>query len=177
MAKVRGLFKDQQSRIAAIYASEQRGDTTSDAAAKQSQATSDEYEKKYTDIRKEISHLTFYVNVLSLYSASTNSCVSNIEAEAYVDQNVNLEATGKTISAEIKLWSSGGIIGSNRERHRELLSQEIEDLAKQFVTAWNLDNKDHNAPEGWEPGPAPAAHGALTFDEFMPRRGKVRTTT
>ena len=98
---------------------------------------------------------------------------------------MNLEATGKTISAEIKLWSSGGIIGSTRERHRQLISQEIEDLAKQFVTAWNLDNKaglyddlipkqpdnsewpgiplnprnggyrDKAAPEGWEAGPAP----------------------
>jgi KTSC domain len=44
-----------------------------------------------------------------------------------------------------------------------------EDLAKQFVTAWNLDNKDYNAPEGWEPGPAPVAHGA---DEFMPKARK-----
>ena len=172
MAKIGGLFKDQQSRTAAIYASEQRGDTTPEDAAKQSQAASDEYEKKYTDIRNEISPLTFYVNVLSLYSDGTNSCVSNIDAEAYVTQDVKLETTGKTISAEIKLWRSGGIIGSNRERHRQLLSQEIEDLAKQFVTAWNLDNKDHNAPEGWEPGPAPAAHGALTFDDLIPKKGK-----
>ena len=112
--------------------------------------------KSLTDIEKA---LTFYVNVLSLYSASTNSCVSSIAAEATVyQQNVNLEATGTTVSAEIKLWSSGGIIGSNRERHRQLLSQEIEDLAKRFVTAWNLDNKDHS--------------DALTFDEFTPKAGK-----
>ena len=77
MAKIRGLFKDQQSRIAAIYASGQRGDTTPEDAAKQSQAASDEYEKKYTDIRNEISPLTFYVNVLSL-------CIPREQSRAYL---------------------------------------------------------------------------------------------
>ena len=153
--KFRSIGKDLVSRFKAISASEQRGETTPEDAAKQSQAASDEFEKESTGITTA---LTFYVNVLSLYSGPTNSCVSTIKAEATVYQNVNLEATGKTIFAEIKLWSSGGIIGSTRERHRQLLSQEIEDLAKQFVTAWNLDNKDHS--------------GALTFDEFMPKAGK-----
>jgi hypothetical protein len=145
--KLRSITEDMVSRFKAISASQQRGETTLEDAAKQSQAVSDEYEKESKRIANA---LTFYVNVLSLYSASTNSCVSNIEAEACVAQNVNLEATGKTISAEIKLWSLGGIIGSNRERHREMLSQEIEDLAKQFVATWNLDNRDHS--------------GALTVD-------------
>ena len=155
MARLRGLFKDQQSRIAAIYASEQRGDTTPEDAAKQMQAINDEYEKEFADIDRELTQLVFYVNVLSLYSDATNLCVSSIDAEAKVYQNVNLEATGKSVLAEIKLWSAGRIIGSNRERHRQLLSQGIEELAKQFVTAWNLDN------QGGE-----TKSKALTFDEF-----------
>jgi len=157
-AKLRSISDDVASRFKAIFASEQRGETTPEDAAKQSQAASDEYEKESRDIENA---LTFYVKVLSLYSASTNSCVSTIDAEAEVYQKVSLGANGKTISAEIKLWSSGGIIGSNRERHRQLLSQETEDLAKQFVTVWNLDNKDHN--------------GATTFDEFIPNAGKTGT--
>ena len=171
-AKLSSIIKDMRSRFTAIFASEQRGETTPEDAAKQSQAASDEYDKESKEI---LNHLTFYVNILSLYSASTNSCVSDIDAEAYVTQHVNLEATGKTVSAEIKLWSSGGIIGSTRERHRQLLSQEIEDLAKQFVTAWNLDNKAASNSE-WPGTPLnKAAPLASEFADLIPKAGKAGT--
>jgi hypothetical protein len=162
-AKLRGIIKDEQSRFAAIIASEQRGDTTPENAAKQMQAASDEYDKKFADIQPA---LIFYVNVLSLYSNATNLCVSNIDAEAYLTQKLNLEPAKTSIFAQVRLWNAGTIIGSDRKQHRQLLSQRIEELAKQFVTAWNLDNKrgeyddipkQVDVPEGYVAGPAPLA--------------------
>jgi hypothetical protein len=76
---------------------------------------------------------------------------------------VKLETTRKTISVEIRLWQSGELIGSNRERHRQLLSQKIEDLAKQFVTAWNLDNKS-------EYDDIPKQKKSGLFDDLIPKK-------
>jgi hypothetical protein len=104
-AKIGSLGEHLVSRFKAVSASERRGETTPEDAAKQDQAASDEYEKESKDI---VNALTFYVNVSSLYSATTNSCVSKMEADAEIYQKVKLDATGNTVFAEIKLWSSGG---------------------------------------------------------------------
>jgi hypothetical protein len=100
--------------------------------------------------------IDFYVNLSSIYFSNADVCVSNIYVEASVSQTITLESTGTTLPAAIiKLWDGGSIISSSRQDHRERLSAEVEDLAKQFVTTWNLDNKDHSGP--------------LTFDEFLPK--------
>jgi hypothetical protein len=90
-----------------------------------------------------VNDLVFYVNINSLYLTNVDICVSHISVKTYENQTVKLESSGTTLnSATVVLWDSGSIISSIRQRHREQLSVAVEDLAKQFVTAWNLDNAD-----------------------------------
>ena len=55
--------------------------------------------------------------------------------------NVKLEFSERHAFAQVILWEEGKIISSQRLDHEQLTSQSIENFAKEFVTAWNLDNK------------------------------------
>jgi hypothetical protein len=87
-----------------------------------------------------------YVNVVSLHAESERLCFSNVQLEAYTIQTVRLEYSGELRSAEIQLWSSGGVAYSDQSRHAKYVSEILEEYSKKFVTALNLDNKKESAP-------------------------------
>jgi S1-C subfamily serine protease len=88
---------------------------------------------------------SFYVNVNTLYLSPIESCVSTVQVRLYVYQNVTLDFSGDEKFVEVRLWSSGSIISSERTKHTRRISESIEDHTKKFITDWNLDNR----------GPAP----------------------
>jgi KTSC domain len=88
-----------------------------------------------------LGEIELYVSVNTLYLNSLDYCVSDIELSARVDQYVKIDASGRTVFRAIQLWDSGHLVGSSLEDHRQQVSQSIEEMAKEFVTAWNLDNK------------------------------------
>jgi hypothetical protein len=67
---------------------------------------------------------------------------------------VTLEPSGRSVVAQVNLWDSAVQIGSSEREHRQHVGQAIEELAKQFVTTWNLDNKGDAIPDGFVAGPA-----------------------
>ena len=83
-----------------------------------------------------------YVNVSTLYFASDSYCVSNVDVEVYSYQQIYLKFSGRATGATVRLWHHGAMISSNKSQHSQQLKQEIEDMIKQFITDWNLGNKD-----------------------------------
>src|SRR5262249_33555826 len=60
--------------------------------------------------------------------------------------------SGRNVSEPIELWSLGAIVSSSLSNHRRRVAEWIEELAKKFVTDWNLDNQDKGQKQDW-PGP------------------------
>jgi hypothetical protein len=56
-------------------------------------------------------------------------------------QRVNLDFSGRSVFSTLILWHSDEIVGNNRDAYGKSVSDAIEELAKKFVTDWNLDNK------------------------------------
>lgn len=89
----------------------------------------------------EADHITFYIAVNTLYFPNVDGCVSALSLSAYYYQNIKLEFSDRHAFVKVILWGEGKIISSQRLDHEQLISQSIENFAKEFVTAWNLDNK------------------------------------
>lgn len=88
------------------------------------------------------------VNATSLFFSPVQWCVTNINMRAEANQNVKLDYSHRTVFTSVELWSDGGIYSTVRSDHARDVTGNIEDLAKKFVTAWNLDNKP--AEHWWE---------------------------
>jgi hypothetical protein len=69
-----------------------------------------------------------------------------MEARSFEEEM--LTSSLRKVRSEIVLWRDGRLASSNRSGHARLVAEGIEQLAKKFVTDWNLDNKidENEAP-------------------------------
>jgi KTSC domain len=88
-----------------------------------------------------------YVNALSHFFEPQQLCVTNVEMQAYSNEVVTLDFSGRKVFSAIQLWRKGYLASSNQSEHARLVAEAIDNLAKEFVTAWNLDNKITPAAE------------------------------
>lgn len=87
---------------------------------------------------------TLYINVLSLFFKSTGLYVSRILVEAYSIQTLTLNFLHREAIVQVMLWDQHSMVSTDRAEHAHHVTEAIEELVKQFVTDWNLDNKEGN---------------------------------
>jgi hypothetical protein len=92
------------------------------------------------DIR-DASASVFSIEISTIPPVNSDYCVSNVNAALYYKQHVTLGFANRTVIGQFKLWESAELVESRPVEHARRTSKTIEDLAKAFVTAWNLDNK------------------------------------
>jgi hypothetical protein len=106
-----------------------------------------------------------YVRVGSIYLKADQICFSSVEVQAFTYQDVSLEFSGNNVRAEVDLWHRHVGYSSNRSNHASRSFPILEEMAKAFVTAWNLDNKNVSGSE--DPVPKPKAR----VDDVIAKRG------
>ena len=89
-----------------------------------------------------------YVNTLSKFYESLQMCVTYIEIRAESTDEVILKFSGRKVFSAIQLWNASYLTSSNPSEHARQVADEVEELAKEFVTAWNLDNKTTENDKG-----------------------------
>src|SRR5262249_13028668 len=96
-------------------------------------------------------YTTLYVNTSSYFSPEIPDgfCVTHIHMQAFSHQEVTLDFSGRKVWEPIELWSLGAIVSSYLSNHRRRVAEYIEELAKKFVTDWNLDNQDKGQKQDW----------------------------
>jgi hypothetical protein len=82
-----------------------------------------------------------YFNIATMWIKSDQRCFSHVDMRLQVNQNVKLEASGRTIFSTIELWTLQSIWTSGKDRHAQAIRDSIEQMTKKFITDWNLDNK------------------------------------
>jgi hypothetical protein len=92
-----------------------------------------------------------YVNLLTLYLAPVDLCVSNIQMQVLSYQSVTLDFSGEEKLAVVELWNGGSIYSSARANHLRRISEVIDGRTKKFLTDWNLDNRTRPRPPPLNP--------------------------
>jgi hypothetical protein len=80
---------------------------------------------------------TFYVNLGTLRSQGT--CFSTLSIKIY--QNVKLTFANFERNYKLGLWNKTWFGFSPPHEHGQMVRAAIETMTKDFLTAWNLDNK------------------------------------
>jgi hypothetical protein len=81
----------------------------------------------------------FYIRVTTLDSHV--SCKSEITIKIYLFQYEKLPFSDLGRSYDVELWSEQSIFTSDVNEHAQIIREGTENMTKDFVTAWNLDNK------------------------------------
>jgi hypothetical protein len=84
----------------------------------------------------------FYINVNT--GRAGDDCFSAIDIQLYMYQRVKLQLSNRIVYDDVVLWSTGGILGSDRSTHGQKIREAVEEYTKRFIPQWNLDNKDTN---------------------------------
>jgi hypothetical protein len=80
----------------------------------------------------------FYIQVTTLQSQVR--CKSKIDIRVYLIQQERL-FSDLVRSYDVVLWSEGSVFTSDVGEHAPIIREGIENMTKDFVTAWNQDNK------------------------------------
>ena len=81
----------------------------------------------------------FYIQVTTLQSQV--ECKSRIDIRVYLIQHEKLPFSDLVRSYDVVLWSEGSFFTSDVDEHARIIREGIENMTKDFVTAWNRDNK------------------------------------
>ena len=81
----------------------------------------------------------FYIQVTTLQSQAR--CKSKIDIRVYLIQHEKLPFLDLVRSYDVVLWSEGSFFTSDVDEHARIIREGIENMTKDFVTAWNRDNK------------------------------------
>jgi hypothetical protein len=95
------------------------------------------------DVVDTVDSPTFYIQVVTLRQHPVNGCTSSISIQVYVTQTVTLNFSNTAVFGTIVLWDGSFLGSSTPETHPDQVAKDIEDLTKQFITEWNLSNKDN----------------------------------
>ena len=81
----------------------------------------------------------FYIQITTLQSQV--QCKSKIDIRVYLFQHEKLPFSDLVRSYDVVLWSEGSFFTSDVDEHARIIREGIENMTKDFVTAWNRDNK------------------------------------
>jgi hypothetical protein len=81
----------------------------------------------------------FYIQVTTLQSQV--QCKSKIDIRVYLFQHEQVPFLDLVRSYDVVLWSEGSLFTSDVDEHARIIREGIENITKDFVTAWNRDNK------------------------------------
>jgi hypothetical protein len=86
---------------------------------------------------------TIYVRVMTLIQRVPTQCISSVVIQVYIPQKITLEYTDEHLAQDaiVELWEDNTVLVSIADRHPQQLKLAIENMTKNFVTAWNLANK------------------------------------
>ena len=90
---------------------------------------------------KEQADPRMYLNITTLTANQRQLCISNLRMEFGLYEYVTPRASGRRIFALIELWGKGYMRSSTLSDHGRTVREAIERGTKQFITDWNLDNK------------------------------------
>ena len=83
----------------------------------------------------------FYIQIITVNpSASQGPCSSAINVRVYSLRSLKVYADFPNLF-QVELWNKNLITISANSQHGRMVREAIETLTKEFVTAWNLDNK------------------------------------
>ena len=84
----------------------------------------------------------FVVTIITLIQRQPIQCISAVSIQVGYYQQVTLDY-GDSLSpwVWVGLWKYEGLYVSHVENHPKRMAAAIEDITKNFVTAWNLANK------------------------------------
>ena len=86
---------------------------------------------------------TFYIQISTLRLHPISGCASSINAQVYVTQNVTLDFSNTGVFAEVVLWNGSYLVSGSPADHPTQVKEDVEDLTKEFITKWNLSNKNN----------------------------------
>jgi S1-C subfamily serine protease len=81
------------------------------------------------------------INILTLQTRNEGICFSHVSVKVGTTQSVELGFSGRSVVATVPLWEWDSVLFSHASRHSQLISAEVEQLAKTLITDWNFDNK------------------------------------
>jgi hypothetical protein len=84
---------------------------------------------------------TLYIRTETIFFRPQKLCVTHTSMEVYTLQSLTLEFSKRQEFAEVKLLE-GSALGGTDPSNPRYVAEQIEELIKQFVTDWNLANKD-----------------------------------
>jgi hypothetical protein len=82
----------------------------------------------------------FYIQVSTLHGVS-GLCFSDVIVKVYINQTLKLPFANRDGFYEVDLWHENWVVFSPVNRHAQMIKEQIENITKAFLTAWNLDNK------------------------------------
>ena len=81
----------------------------------------------------------YYVNVTT--AKSEYVCASSVGINVYYIKAVKLPNYPRVVVAKVVLWEKGFVTFAHPTQHGKQIRDVIEDLTKEFLIDWNLDNK------------------------------------
>jgi hypothetical protein len=82
------------------------------------------------------------------YNENGDICTYAVDSRAYVDQEVHIKVSDRDIFSQVLLWEAQGRFGRGpRADVEQHISKTLDEIAKEFVTDWNLDNKPEDQPK------------------------------
>jgi hypothetical protein len=83
----------------------------------------------------------FYIQLTGVRTDG-GACVRAINVEVYKEQDVKLPYQKMPTQEHVQIWKDGAVLVSNVSQHPQFVREKIEEITKEFITAWNLANKD-----------------------------------
>ena len=85
----------------------------------------------------------FHINIIT--TRDRDLCVSSVQVRVYNYQRVKLEYQEYETFAEVTLWTAGLVAFADQRRHGNQIKSAVKDMTKNFVTVWNLSNKQQQS--------------------------------
>ncbi len=82
-----------------------------------------------------------YENATAVHHGSIDLCEAKYQVQLYTKQQTLINATNIYRRVELNLWDRGGVISGPKGTFEKLLRDTIEDLAKELVVDWSLDQE------------------------------------
>jgi hypothetical protein len=95
-------------------------------------------EAKSIPIRFDGSTYVFQVRVATL--AQPSICFTSADIAVYRFDKVRLTGDKRDLHAKVIIWENGTILGSGPKSHGRDVARTMEQLMKEFVEDWRLDN-------------------------------------
>ncbi len=83
----------------------------------------------------------FYIQIVTVGPMAQGMCSSAVRVEAFTSQNLKVDYANVVGHFQVTLWQNIYVVATATFQHGQTVRETVERLTKDFVTAWNLDNK------------------------------------